>query len=271
MKKNLFTVCILSVAAMGWSAYGQANPPATLEATNGHAASITYLRDVKPIVMGKCLRCHNQETTKLPNWGDYKTAFADRWELKRRVWDSWKGHYYKQSMPAGNSPESEEMTKQERQTIKNWVEEGAVYGVPETGGLLTSKAEKIEAGKRLFNVVCAVCHQPTGLGLPDKFPPLAGSDFLNADKKRAIGILLHGRQGQIVVNGKSFNNSMPSFPLGDEDIANALTFVYNSFGNSGKEVTADEVKALRAQKQEAAPPSNPGQLAKTAKQNDPWE
>ena len=40
---------------------------------------------------------------------------------------------------------------------------------------------------------------------------------------------------------------MPKLPLGDEDIANVLTFVYNSFGNSGLEVTPEEVKLLRAQ------------------------
>ena len=50
----------------------------------------------------------------------------------------------------------------------------------------------------------------------------------------------------MVVNGLKFNNNMPSFPLTDEDIANVLTYVYNSFGNSGLEVTPEEVNALRA-------------------------
>jgi nitrite reductase (NO-forming) len=50
----------------------------------------------------------------------------------------------------------------------------------------------------------------------------------------------------VVVNGQKFNNSMPSFPLTDDDVANVLTFVYNSFGNSGFEVTPEEVKAQRA-------------------------
>jgi hypothetical protein len=55
-------------------------------------------------------------------------------------------------------------------------------------------------------------------------------------------------KGEIFVNGQKFNNAMPSLPLADGDIAAALTYVYNSFGNSGKEVTPDEVKALRGQK-----------------------
>jgi mono/diheme cytochrome c family protein len=208
----------------------------------------TYLRDIRPIFMGKCGRCHNSQSTMLPNWLDYKTAFADRAEIKRRVWDSWKGAYYKQPMPAGNGPECQAITANERRMIREWVNTGASLGVLSDQQTPKNKGEKIEGGKQLYSMVCAACHQPTGQGIPNQFPPLADSDFLNADKSRAIKTLLHGRQGEIVVNGRKFNNSMPSFPLSDQDIANALTFVYSSFGNSGKEVTAEEVKVLRADK-----------------------
>ena len=85
--------------------------------------------------------------------------------------------------------------------------------------------------------------------------PLAGSDFLNADKNRAVKIIIHGRQGEVVVNGMKFNSSMPGFPLDDENIANVLSFVYNSFGNSGLEVTPDEVKILRTQPADVSGPS----------------
>jgi nitrite reductase (NO-forming) len=110
----------------------------------------------------------------------------------------------------------------------------------------------MDAGKRLFGTVCAVCHQPAGLGIATRFPPLAGSDFLNADKHRAIKIVINGLQGELVVNGQRFNNSMPKFPLDDRDIANVLTYIYNSMGNSGKEVTADEVSTARAEKGDAS-------------------
>jgi mono/diheme cytochrome c family protein len=208
----------------------------------------TYLRDVRPIVMGKCARCHNGQNTVLPNWLDYKTAYGDRMEIKRRVWDSWKGSYYKQTMPAGNGPECQAITEAERRTIREWVSAGARLGVMPDATTPKNKEERMQGGRQLYSLVCAACHQPSGMGLPNQFPPLAGSDFLNADKNRAIKVLLHGRQGDIVVNGQKFNNSMPSFPLSDDEIANALTFVYNSFGNSGKVVTADEVKAMRAAK-----------------------
>jgi nitrite reductase (NO-forming) len=109
-----------------------------------------------------------------------------------------------------------------------------------------NKAERIERGQRTFVSICAACHQPSGLGMPGAFPPLAGSDFLNADKPRAIGVVLNGLSGEVTVNGKKFNSVMPAFGLSDEDIANALTFVYSKWGNAGHEVTPAEVKTVRA-------------------------
>ncbi len=284
MKTNpLPAIVALGLLAIGFkatSAHAQSNSPKHAEAVplgekgsvtvNDSSYTATYLRDVLPIFMGKCTRCHNGQTI-LPNWLDYKTAFGDRREIKRRVWDSWKGLYYKQPMPAGNGPECQAMTEDERMRIKDWVDAGAVCGVSPTESGPKSKPERIETGKRLFAIVCTPCHQATGQGIPEKFPPLAGSDFLNADKNRAIKILLNGRQGEIVVNGQKFNNSMPLFPLGDEDIANALTYVYNSFGNSGKEVTPDEVKALRGQKEDANDARGPKDVATAPTEKSPWE
>ena len=214
----------------------------------------TYLRDVLPIFMGNCSRCHNQQTRFVYNWLDYKTAYADRWEIRRRIWDSWQGSYFKEAMPIANSPESIALSDEERSTIKNWVDGGGVRGVAPASDGFKTKAERIELGRKLFTI-CAACHQPTGRGLPNVFPPLAGSDFLNADKSRAIKTVIYGRQGAVVVNGMKFNNNMPSFPLSDSDIANVLTYVYNSFGNAGLEVTPDEVKTLRAQPPEAVNPA----------------
>jgi mono/diheme cytochrome c family protein len=217
--------------------------------------SPTYLRDIQPIFMGNCSSCHNQQSRFVYNWLDYKTAFSDRWEIRRRVWDSWKGSYYKEAMPIANSPESLALTDEERLMIRNWVESGAVRGIAPPPDGPKSKVERIELGRRLFTSICAACHQPTGQGRPNVFPPLAGSDFLNADKNRAIKIVIHGRQGEVVVNDLKFNSSMPGFPLDDDNIANVLTYVYNSFGNSGLEVTPAEVKILRTQPADASGPS----------------
>jgi nitrite reductase (NO-forming) len=110
----------------------------------------------------------------------------------------------------------------------------------------STKEAKIEAGAKVYAQTCAACHQPTGRGLPQSFPPLAGSDFLMADKERAIRIVLGGLKGPVTVNGQSYDGMMPpQSHLSDEDLANVLTYVRNSWGNTGDVVTRQEVAANR--------------------------
>lgn len=111
-----------------------------------------------------------------------------------------------------------------------------------------TKEERLTHGKQKYDAVCAACHQPTGLGVPHAFPPLAKADFLNQDKKRAIATVLNGLQGKILVNGSEYNSVMPKLDLTDEEVANVLTYVYNSWGNAGHIITPDEVKAVRVLK-----------------------
>ncbi len=232
----------------------EAIPPANQVSPVPHP---TYLRDILPIIMRRCSRCHNEQARFVYNWLDYETAYKDRDEIARRVWDSWKGIYFKESMPIANSPEALAITPEERAEIRRWVLEGGPRGVPRPPGGPKTKTEKIQAGQVLFSSICAACHQPTGRGIPNVFPPLAGSDFLNDDKNRAIKTVINGRQGEIIVNGQKFNNSMPKVPLSDEDIADVLTYVYNSFGNSGIEVTPAEVDRLRQEPPDVQGPSAP--------------
>ena len=92
---------------------------------------------------------------------------------------------------------------------------------------------------------CASCHQGGGQGIEGEIPPLAGSDFLNADKERAIGVVTNGLDGEVLVNGHAFAGQMPSLGLSDGDIANVLTYVFSQWGNSGQVVAPEEVRALR--------------------------
>ena len=107
--------------------------------------------------------------------------------------------------------------------------------------------------------VCFACHQPTGMGLPNMFPPLAGSDWVKAKKAdRLIRIVLHGLNGPVQVNGVPFTTPAPLMPpqgaaLSDQQIADVLTYVRAEFGGGASEVTADQVKAIRdAEKARAA-------------------
>ncbi len=124
-----------------------------------------------------------------------------------------------------------------------------------TGKADLSLKEQIAAGKPLYTVHCTACHQTTGLGLPPVFPPLAKSDYLAADPKHAISVVLHGLRGTITVNGKEYNSVMPPVSqLKDDEVANLLTYVLNSWDNPGGQITASEVAKVRA---EPAPPSAP--------------
>jgi len=128
-------------------------------------------------------------------------------------------------------------------------EGGTIQNMPKENGVKTAAAksvpEKIKAGKEIYGRTCFACHQSEGQGIPNAFPPLAKSDFLNADPKRAINAVLHGLTGEITVNGKKYNSVMTSQNLTDEEISNVLTYVYNSWGNNKTEITAAMVKAGR--------------------------
>jgi nitrite reductase (NO-forming) len=122
---------------------------------------------------------------------------------------------------------------------------------PKIAGL--SKEIQVEKGKAVYMQTCFVCHMTEGQGVAGQIPPLAKSDFLAKLTKRdyITGVLL-GRTGQIVVNGQNYNGTMvPMNYLSDEQVADVLTYVRNSFGNTGDAVTIDEVAKIR---QEVGPP-----------------
>jgi len=108
-------------------------------------------------------------------------------------------------------------------------------------------AAAAKTGESIYKTNCASCHMAGGEGIDKVYPPLATSDYLK-DKTKAIHQVIYGSSGEIVVNGKTYNNTMPAQQLNDEEIAAVLTYVYSSWDNGGATVTADEVKAVRAAK-----------------------
>ena len=86
-------------------------------------------------------------------------------------------------------------------------------------------------GAKIYATYCANCHQQDGKGLASLYPPLAGSDYLMADLKRAACIIKNGQSKEIVVNGKIYNQMMPGNPLTNLEIAEVLTYITNSWGN----------------------------------------
>lgn len=106
-------------------------------------------------------------------------------------------------------------------------------------------ADVLQRGQSLYLVNCSICHHVSGIGAKGVYPPLAGSDFLKANRRRVIRAVVSGLKDEIVVNGDTYRGQMPAIILNDEDVAATLSFVMNSFGNSGPRVTADEVRVAR--------------------------
>ncbi|MGB0918695.1 MAG: c-type cytochrome, partial [Flavobacteriales bacterium] len=122
-------------------------------------------------------------------------------------------------------------------------EGGSIQTMPGSDGeapaaaVAVSVEERVKLGKQIYSQTCFACHQAEGQGIAGVFPPLAASDYLNDDVDRAIGIVLHGLTGEITVNGDKYNSVMTAQNLTDEEIANVLTFIYNSWDNNKTEVT----------------------------------
>ena len=121
---------------------------------------------------------------------------------------------------------------------------------------LTGDALKAyELGREIYNrdAHCGTCHQPNGLGLAGVYPPLTAKDnpWLT-DDDRLIKIVLKGLWGPIEVAGQRYDPSkgvppMPGFGvfLNDEELAAALTYVRQSFGNDLPAITAAQVAKHR--------------------------
>ena len=149
--------------------------------------NLTYVKDILPIVMTKCITCHTPGG-HLPNWMDYNTVVKKKREMKRRIWDSWETdltrHYYKQPMPAGYGIEALTVTRNERETIKDWILSGCPHGVEvklstlsntNTGWVapleatkvanpVSSNEDNLAKGKSVYVVACLPCHGEKGKG-----------------------------------------------------------------------------------------------------------
>jgi len=107
-------------------------------------------------------------------------------------------------------------------------------------------------GKKVFAANCLMCHQENGMGIPAVFPPLAKSDYLAKlssalDRGQLVAIPASGLSGKVTVNGSDFNAVMPAVAgLDDAALASVLTYVTNSWGNSAKAFSVEEVKKARA-------------------------
>lgn len=139
----------------------------------------------------------------------------------------WKVMYYQEGVPEVIAP-VEEALAQEAQTE-------------------VVLSPRLAAGKDVYQTYCMACHQADGKGVPGMNPPLVATDWVTGDKTRLINVILKGLNEKIEIAGESYQNVMASHSfLTDEQIANVLSYIRNSFGNEASDISEEEVAALRA-------------------------
>jgi mono/diheme cytochrome c family protein len=119
--------------------------------------------------------------------------------------------------------------------------------VAKTAPVAAGMQNAINNGKVVYTQYCAVCHQADGLGVPGLNPPLSKTVYVLGDQTRLINIVLKGLSEGVEINGETYSNVMPAMAfLTDQQVADVLTYVRNSFQNKASAITAAQVKAVRA-------------------------
>jgi len=121
------------------------------------------------------------------------------------------------------------------------------YAIAQTKPKPPISAATMERGKKVYEKECLSCHQVKGQGVQRMNPPLAKTKYVLGDKKALISVVVKGLTEPIEVNGDTYENVMPAHPnLTDQEIADVLTYVRNSFGNKASAVSVTEVKNVKA-------------------------
>lgn len=109
----------------------------------------------------------------------------------------------------------------------------------------TSLQKSIERGKIVYNGFCVQCHLPNGKGSKGIFPPLDGADWLIEKREESIRAVKFGISGKIQVNGQTYNGAMPPMGLSNQEVADVMNYIMNSWSNTQeKMVTLEEIKSI---------------------------
>ncbi len=112
-----------------------------------------------------------------------------------------------------------------------------------------SREERLAEGKELYDRSCASCHLANGEGKIGVGPPLVDSEWVLDSPERLTKICMYGMRGPIQVKGKSYNLEMPGiyyYQFNDEEMANVLSYIRQSWGNDASMVSASLVAKVRS-------------------------
>jgi len=122
-------------------------------------------------------------------------------------------------------------------------------------------------GKKLYGGNCVACHGASGEGSPGTYPPLAGSEWVIGNKDRLAAIMFHGLAGSVSVKGGNYSTMvMPGWATNftPEKIADIMTYIRASWGNTANAVTTEEVTAAQAKFASHSGPWSEAELLKIA-------
>jgi mono/diheme cytochrome c family protein len=111
---------------------------------------------------------------------------------------------------------------------------GLTFSVTYFSNQNTELTKSMARGKEIYVETCIACHMGKGEGLKGTFPPLAKADYLLKNPDKAIASIKFGLKGKIVVNGVVYDGMMPSPNLADDEIADVMNYILNSWGNTTK-------------------------------------
>lgn len=110
----------------------------------------------------------------------------------------------------------------------------------------TDLEKSIESGKEIYTDFCIQCHMAAGKGDLKNFPPLDGSDWLHKKIDQSIHAVKFGQTGEILVNGKKFNNTMPPMGLSNQEVADVLNYIRNSWNNKHRKmISLKQVEGIK--------------------------
>ena len=106
--------------------------------------------------------------------------------------------------------------------------------------------ESISDGKLIYEDFCIQCHLSNGEGIEKIYPPLNNSDYLLKDLDKSIYSIKYGLRGEIIVNGIKYNGVMASQGLEDDEIADVMNYITNSWDNNlNVQITTKRVNELK--------------------------
>jgi cbb3-type cytochrome c oxidase subunit III len=105
----------------------------------------------------------------------------------------------------------------------------------------------MKAGQAIYHDQCSACHGLDGKGVEALFPALTDSAVVrSSDPRTAVRIVLRGARSA-ATDGAPVASGMPSFAkqLSDQQIADVLTYVRNTWGHPAPAVSEDAVAGAR--------------------------